>query len=101
MENLLSILSKIPDLRVLDSRNNNIQHTKKLYRKQTISKLSTLTYLDNSPVTDNQRLRAIAFLEEGQLGEERISEQIRMERAESHDRYLGEIKQSRDLDYIK
>jgi dynein assembly factor 1 len=56
------------------------------YRKTTISKIKTLTYLDDRPVFEEDRRHAEAYTRGGIEEERAERELIRKERDEKHER---------------
>ena len=59
------VIYKLPNLRVLYLQNNPVIKNITNYRKTVISKIPTLTYLDDRPVFKEDRRNAEAFARGG------------------------------------
>lgn len=83
---LEEIFCKMPNLKVLYLQNNPV--TKKItnYRKTLISKIPTLTYLDDRPVFKDDRRNAEAFARGGIEEERKERAAIKQEEQDRHDR---------------
>ena len=78
-EEILSLLEKIEKLKVLYLKGNDIVRLINNYRRTTIVKLKNLTYLDDRPVREEDRIGAKAYLEGGYAAEQKAREKFRNE----------------------
>ena len=62
---VVEILAKIPDLRVIYLSGNECVRKIPNYRKTLISKISTLTYIDDKPIFEDEKRFALAFAKGG------------------------------------
>lgn len=76
-DELLSIFSNMPNLKVLYLHGNEITRNIKNYRKLLINTLKNLTYLDNRPVDEGDRLGSEAFFRSGLDEERKVREEYR------------------------
>jgi dynein assembly factor 1, axonemal len=85
----------MPKLKVLYMQNNEVAKGKLIpsYRKTTISKIKTLTYLDDRPVFEEDRRHAEAYTRGGIEEERAERELIRKERDEKHERQHTAFKE--------
>ena len=78
-EGLLSLLEKIEKLKVLYLKGNDVVRLINNYRRTIIVKLKHLTYLDDRPVREEDRIGAQAYLEGGYAAEQKAREKYRNE----------------------
>ena len=78
-EAILSLLEKIEKLKVLYLKGNDIVRLINNYRRTIIVKLKHLTYLDDRPVREEDRIGAKAYLEGGYAAEQKAREKYRNE----------------------
>ena len=78
-EEILSLLEKIEKLKVLYLKGNDIVRLINNYRRTIIVKLKNLTYLDDRPVREEDRIGAKAYLEGGYAAEQKAREKFRNE----------------------
>ena len=83
------------DLRVLYLGSNPITSSINHYRKKTIAKISTLTYLDDRPVKNRERRLAEAWFRGGKSEEIKERQKIQEEKNKSYKNYIGEIEEAR------
>ena len=76
---LLLFLNKIENLKVLYLKGNEICRAIPNYRRTIIIKLSNLTYLDDKPIKQEDRVGAIAYLEGGYEAEKKARLKFREE----------------------
>jgi len=76
---LPEILEKLPNLAVLSCKGNKFRDGIKDYRKTLIARLHKLHFLDDRPVTDDDRRRALAFFEAGREAERREIQRLKEE----------------------
>ena len=74
------IFAKMPNLRVLYLKGNELTRRVSSYRKTMIAAIPTLDYLDDRPVTDDERRRAEAFKRGHVNAEKEEMEKIKEER---------------------
>ena len=95
-ENVIDdIFSKMESLKVLYLKQNPFVKKIKNYRKNLISKISTLTYLDTRPVKRDERRLAEIYLKKGIEGERDEKVKIQKEKNVIYKRYLDEIRKAR------
>lgn len=63
------------------------------YRKTMISRIKTLTCLEERPIKYEERRLAESWLSSGEEGVEKEKLRLREEKEQSHQRYLWEIRQ--------
>lgn len=88
---IIDLLCKIPTLKVLYLKDNPVCEKISPYRKILISRLPALTYLDERPVDDNERLLAEAWArggEEAERAERQRQTQCEHDRVERYHRGL-------------
>ena len=78
-EELLSLFEKIEKLKVLYLKGNDVVRLIQNYRRTIIVKLKHLTYLDDRPVREEDRIGAQAYLEGGYAAEQKAREKYRNE----------------------
>ena len=76
-EALLSLLEKIERLKVLYLKGNDVVRLINNYRRTIIVKLKKLTYLDDRPVREEDRIGAEAYLQGGYAAEQKAREKYR------------------------
>ena len=76
-EALLSLLEKIEKLKVLYLKGNDVVRLINNYRRTIIVKLKKLTYLDDRPVREEDRIGAEAYLQGGYAAEQKAREKYR------------------------
>ena len=76
---LLLFLNKIENLRVLYLKGNEICRSIPNYRRSIIIKLNNLTYLDDKPIKQEDRVGAIAYLKGGYDAEKKARLKFREE----------------------
>lgn len=78
---LPEIFEKLPNLTLLQTKGNSFRDNIKDFRKTMIARLPKLQYLDERPVTEDDRRRAHAFAE-GKLPAERVEIKVIKEEKE-------------------
>ena len=76
-DGLLNLLEKLENLKVLYLKGNEVCRQIVNYRRAIIVKLKHLTYLDDRPVREEDRIGATAYLEGGYAAEQKAREQYR------------------------
>jgi hypothetical protein len=94
-ERVIGELREIVGLKVAYLKQNGIVSSIKNYRKRMIYELDSLVYLDEKPVTIDERKLATGFIQSGKEGEQKAREAIQAERERSHKAYLFEIREAR------
>jgi hypothetical protein len=74
---LIKILNSLPNLRVLYLKGNPVTRNISFYRKTLIKEIENLTYLDDRPVDQGERLAALAFFTGGLEAERKAREDYR------------------------
>lgn len=74
------VFAKMPNLRVLYLKGNELTRKVSSYRKTMIAAMPNLEYLDDRPVTDDERRRADAFKAGHAFAEKEEMEKIKEER---------------------
>ena len=74
---IINLFSQLPNLRVLYLKGNNIIREINNYRRTMILKLNNLTYLDDRPIREEDRIGAEAFLKGGFNAEREAREKYR------------------------
>ena len=82
-EEIISLLEQLGKLKVLYLKGNDIIRSINNYRRTLIVRLKHLTYLDDRPVREEDRIGAIAYLEGGYPAEQRAREKYRNENERS------------------
>lgn len=95
-ESLISLFSSMPNLRCLSLKGNPIVNKIKLIRKKMVSNLKSLTYLDDRPVTSEERRAAEAWLVGGEENEQREKQLIATERENKQRDYLLKVSETRN-----
>lgn len=85
---VIDIFEKMPDLRVLYLKGNPVTGKIKNYRKTLISRIKTLTYLDDRPVFPEERLTAEAWAIGGAEGEKAERARQKAEKEEKDKRNM-------------
>jgi Leucine-rich repeat (LRR) protein len=62
---IVSILSQLPDLAVLNLMHNPVVRQIKNYRRTVIAACKRLTYLDDRPIFDKERMQVTAWAQGG------------------------------------
>lgn len=90
---IVDVLAQLPDLRALYLMGNPVVRDIKYYRKRLISMIPSIKYIDDRPVFDDERRRAIAFMEglevsaeEAKAREKAEMAKIKQEKKEAEDR---------------
>lgn len=76
-EEIIDMLSKAPQLRVLYFKGNDVIRSIVNYRRQMIVKLTHLTYLDDRPVREEDRVGAKAYLQGGYEAEAKARQEYK------------------------
>merc|ERR1711911_376803 len=71
----LDVLCRLPHLKVLDMRNNPLKSSLRNYRRAILTKLKSLTFLDDRPVSDKERFIMNAYAEGGPEFEQKAREE--------------------------
>lgn len=90
---LLSFLDKIENLRVLYLKGNEICRSIPNYRRTLIIKLTHITYLDDKPVKQEDRVGAIAYLKGGYEAEK----EARLKFREENDKVIQTRKREKEM----
>ena len=80
-EQILSVLARLPNLRVLRLDANPFVPNTPNYRRLVILKLPQLNYLDDEPIQENDRRLANAWIQGGKTAEREERAKIRAEKA--------------------
>jgi len=91
---LPEILEKLPNLTLLECKGNSFRDKIPDFRKTMIARLPKLRYLDERPVTEEDRRRAHAFAE-GKLPAERI--EIKVIKEEKEEKRKVDIEELNDF----
>ncbi len=83
---IFDILQQMPQLKVLNLMGNPIIRNTTQYRRNTIARLKHLTYLDDKPVFDSERLAVEAWVQGGIEAERNERERQRNEENAKHQR---------------
>jgi len=81
-DDILPIFSAMVNLKVLYLKDNALKRDFVNYRKMMVGTLTSLTFLDERPVSDEEKRLAIAFKEGGSAGEHQEREKMEEERKE-------------------
>lgn len=79
-ERVIDLLEQMPNLRVLYLKGNPCIKKVKNYRRTVISRLKNLTYLDDRPVFEEERLQVEAWAVGGKEGEKKERERQKEEK---------------------
>ncbi|KAL0205798.1 hypothetical protein P9112_001105 [Eukaryota sp. TZLM1-RC] len=90
---IIDILSKLSNLKVLYLNGNPVVKNIPNYRKTLITKLPNLTYLDDRPVFDSERLLVEAWVKGGREGEQ---EERRRQVKEKNDKEVENLRAFRE-----
>ncbi|KAJ3190016.1 Dynein assembly factor 1, axonemal [Gaertneriomyces sp. JEL0708] len=83
---ILNVLERMPNLAVLNLMSNPVTSKIPNYRRTLILKIKTLTYLDDRPVFDNERLAVEAWARGGAEAERAERQRQRDAEHEEHER---------------
>ena len=86
-EEILSLLERLEKLKVLYLKGNEIIRLINNYRRTLIVRLKHLTYLDDRPVREEDRIGAIAYLEGGYPAEMKAREKYRNDNERSSNKH--------------
>lgn len=89
-DEFLEPIKKLSNLKVLRMLGNSVTRTMKNYRRQIISSLPELNYLDDSPVDENERRVVSAWKNGGIEEEKKMRDQIKKEDQNFHDQIIKE-----------
>lgn len=92
-ERFLEVLSGLKDLRVLRNEGNPVTRTMKNYRRRIILTFPELRFLDDAPVTEEDRRLAIAWGKGGHDAEKAERELIKAEKDEKHMKHMKEFRE--------
>ncbi|KAJ3163653.1 Dynein assembly factor 1, axonemal [Geranomyces michiganensis] len=90
--NVVDVLAELPNLAVLNLMSNPVIAKIKNYRRVMISRIKTLTYLDDRPVFDKERLCAEAWARGGPEAEKAERERQRDEERTAQARNFEALK---------
>lgn len=76
-EEIIEVFSKVPQLRVLYFKGNDVIRNIVNYRRTMIVKVEHLTYLDDRPVREEDRIGAKAYLEGGYEAEAKARQEYK------------------------
>lgn len=96
---LIDILKPIESLRVLYFKGNPLVRKIRNYRKKIIKELANLTYLDEKPVDECERLSTEAFWRGGLAEERKVRNEYRLQRDFGH--RVREINKANPIDTQK
>ncbi|KAI9012802.1 hypothetical protein BC832DRAFT_589781 [Gaertneriomyces semiglobifer] len=83
---ILNVLERMPNLAVLNLMSNPVTSKIPNYRRTLISRIKSLTYLDDRPVFDNERLAVEAWARGGVQAERAERQRQRNAEHEEHER---------------
>ncbi|KAJ3168504.1 Dynein assembly factor 1, axonemal [Geranomyces variabilis] len=89
---VVDVLAELPNLAVLNLMSNPVIAKIKNYRRVLISRIKTLTYLDDRPVFDKERLSTEAWARGGPEAEKAERERQRDEERKAQDRNFEALK---------
>ncbi|KAJ1567348.1 Dynein assembly factor 1, axonemal, partial [Nowakowskiella sp. JEL0078] len=89
---IVEILIQLPNLAVLNLMSNPVIQMIENYRRTLVSKIKTLTYLDDRPVFDNERLAVEAWVIGGIEGERAERTRQREEQKAEQDRNFEALR---------
>ena len=92
-ERFVEILSGLKELRVLRANGNPVCREMKNYRRRIILMFPELTYLDDSPINEEDRRLAKAWQEGGKEAEAAERAKIKEEKDKEHARHMKEFRQ--------
>ena len=92
-DELLSFLNKIENLKVLYLKGNELCRSIPNYRRTIIIKLINLTYLDDKPIKQEDRVGAIAYLKGGYEAEK----EARLKFREENDKVIQTRKREKEM----
>ena len=98
---ILEILVSIPDLRCLYLLGNPVVNKIRFYRKTVVSSIPSLTYLDDRPVFEKERLCSEAWSRGGLEMERKERDRIREEAAQRDRRNFEYMKKIREEGFRK
>ena len=76
-DEIIDVFSKVPQLRVLYFKGNDVIRNIVNYRRTMIVKVEHLTYLDDRPVREEDRIGAKAYLEGGYEAEAKARQEYK------------------------
>lgn len=85
---IVSLLERLPNLAVLDLRGNPVIRNIDNYRRTLISKIKSLTHLDERPVFDKERRCVEAWVRGGPDAEREERQIIHQEEKNEHERHF-------------
>ncbi|XRB04221.1 dynein axonemal assembly factor 1 [Pycnococcus provasolii] len=99
-EEVIALLSKLPELRVLYLKGNPLVRVTRHYRKTVIASIPTLTYLDERPVFPNERRTSDAWMAAGGVagGEVALEAEREMRRTIQEEK---RIEEQRNFEHLK
>jgi hypothetical protein len=100
-ESILDILAQLPDLRVLRMDSNPMVPRIRNYRRVVISKIKSLTYLDDGPVGIKERRMNSAWEVGGKQAEMEERHRIRQERYEAERLELKNLRRLQRENLLK
>ncbi|KAK8883441.1 axoneme assembly [Tritrichomonas musculus] len=89
-DEFLDLIKNLSKLKVLRMLGNNITRTMKDYRRQIISSLPELNYLDDSPIDTSERRISNAWKSGGIEEERKVRDQIKKENQDFHNKIIKE-----------
>lgn len=94
MDQLLTILEKLKNFRVLDYRGNSIEipNNSRMY---VIHRLKMLTFFNDRAVSVLDKKKAEMFMKEGMEGVRDVMQKEKQVKEHSHQNYINEIKEAR------
>jgi hypothetical protein len=95
-ERVVGILKRIPNLQVLYLKGNPVVERIEHYRKMLIATLPLLHYLDDKPVTEEERRAVTAWMQGGPTLENEVRKQIHEEKLEKHRQSLKAFQRAQD-----
>ena len=90
---LLAFLNKLENLKVLYLKGNEVCRSIPNYRRTIIIKLVNLTYLDDKPIKEEDRVGAIAYLKGGYEAEK----EARLKYREENDKVIQTRKREKEM----
>ena len=95
-EGILSLLEQIEKLKVLYLKGNDIIRLINNYRRTIIVRLKKLSYLDDRPVREEDRIGAQAYLEGGYAAEMKAREKYRNENDSSYNQKKKKVAEKKE-----